>query len=60
MRTAGWRGPARALVGVVAAACACTTDHYSRDADREVGGILDEYHDRGLSGRAQAVLMPEP
>jgi outer membrane protein TolC len=47
-------------VGVVAAAFACTTDHYSRDADREVGGILDEYNDRALSGRAQSVQMPEP
>jgi len=47
-------------VGVVAAAFACTTDHYSRDADREVGGILDEYDDRALSGRADAVQMPEP
>ncbi len=60
MRPAGSRGPARALVGVVAAAFACTTDHYSRDADREVGGILDEYDDRALSGRADAVQMPEP
>ena len=60
MRPAGSRGPARALVGVVAAAFACTTDHYSRDADREVGGILDEYNDRALSGRADAVQMPEP
>ena len=59
MRPAGSRGPARALVGVVAAAFACTTDHYSRDADREVGGILDEYDDRALSGRADAVQMPE-
>jgi outer membrane protein TolC len=60
MRPAGSRGPARALVGVVAAAFACTTDHYSRDADREVGGILDEYNDRALSGRAKTVQMPEP
>lgn len=60
MRPAGWRGPARALLGVVAAASACTTDHYSRDADREVGGILDEFNDRTLSGRADSVQLPEP
>ena len=68
MRPAGWRGPtrapagvvARALCGIVAAAAACTTDHYSRDADREVGGILDEYNDRALSGRAESVQMPAP
>ncbi len=60
MRHAGWRGPARALVGVVAAACGCSTDSYSRDADREVNGILGEYNDLTLSKRAESVQLPEP
>jgi outer membrane protein TolC len=47
-------------VGVVAAASGCNTDRYSADADHEVSGILGEYDQKALAGRADAVQMPEP
>jgi outer membrane protein TolC len=47
-------------VGVVAAASGCNTDRYSADADHEVSGILGEYDQKALAGRADSVQMPEP
>lgn len=46
---------------LVAAACTvtCTGDWYSRDADREVSGVLDEYNDAELTDRATRIQLPE-
>jgi hypothetical protein len=69
MRPPHPRGPAWALPGLlVVAVCAaisialgaCTPPRYVADADREVGGILDEYNDKALSGREKELEKPLP
>jgi outer membrane protein TolC len=53
--------PARTRRIVVAASFllgACTGDYYSKDADREVSGVLDEFNGRGLGDRAARLRMP--
>jgi outer membrane protein TolC len=62
MRPPHLRGPARALIGigVVAAFSGCTPPRYVADADREVGGILEQYNDKALSGRENELEKPLP
>jgi len=49
-----------ARLGLAAlAAAACTADHYSRSADREVAGVLDEFNRQGVADRAERIRMPE-
>jgi outer membrane protein TolC len=38
----------------------CTAAWYSKDADREVGGVLDEFNEQALADRAGRLKLPEP
>jgi len=48
-----------AAVICAALSSACTTDDYSADADRDVSGILGEYHEKALAGRPSQVQLPK-
>lgn len=48
----------RAVAPLLLAPPACTGDYYSRDADREVSGVLDEFNGVGLARRDAGVEMP--